>query len=210
MKKRIFSVLVILFVITACLQAQNSKIESIKKYCKNINGNIKEEGEYYAGYWVHTINFSSNRRAIGLQLTTVKFYYEQPRDSIVENGDKSDMFDIYKPPVKVKVEYNIAASQKIKIEYYYDEAGKLIYYYYLTQGAYTGGEEHYYFENGKPIKIKSIALDDGNEVLEKYKVFEKDSEFTNKDMLNIKKILNKSEDYKKMFDQLIYTEKLDK
>jgi hypothetical protein len=209
MEKRIITVFIILFIITTYLQAQNSKIENIDKYCKNINENIDEEN-YYNGYWMHTINYRSNRRAIGLQLTTVKFYYEQPGDSPVENEHQSDFSDIYKPPVKIKVEYNIAASQNIKIEYYYNEKGELVYYYFLTKGEYTNGEGNYYFEKNKPIKIKYAALDEGKIVLEKYKTFEKDSEFTKDDILNVKKILNKANDYKKMFDQLIYIEKLDK
>jgi hypothetical protein len=209
MKKEICFVLILLFLITTCLQAQNSKVEKIDKYCKSINENIDEEN-YYNGYWMHTVNYRSNRRAIGLQLTSVKFYYEQPGDSLVENEHQSDFLDIYKPPVKVKVEYNIAASQNIKIEYYYNEKGELIYYHLLTKGEYTNGEGDYYFENNKPIKIKFTALDEGKEVLEKYKSFDEDSEFTKDDIINVKKILNKANDYKKMFDQLIYIEKLDK
>jgi hypothetical protein len=210
MKKRIFTVLIILFVLSGFLFAQESKVDKINKYCKSINENIKDDGEYYSGYWVHTINFSSNRRAIGLQLTTVKFYYEQPRDSLVENEQQSDIVDVYKPPVKIKIEYNIAASQNIKIEYYYDEKGELVYYNYLTKGAYTNGEGNFYFENNKPVKIKYAPLDEGKEVLEKYRKLEKDSDYNKDDLNNVKKILSKANDYKKMFDQLIYIEKLDK
>jgi hypothetical protein len=209
MKNLFFSVPVFLFLITGFLQAQDSKVDDIIKYCKSIDANIDEEN-YYNGYWMHTINYRSNCRAIGLQITTVKFYYEQPRDSLVENDKQSDFLDIYKPPVKIKVEYNIAASQNITIEYYYNEAGKLVYYHFLTKGDYRCGEGNYYFRNDKPVKIKFQPLDEGKEVLEKFQSIEKDSEFTGQDIITIKKILNKADDYRKMFDRLIYIEKLDK
>ena len=118
--------------------------------------------------------------------------------------------DIYKPPVKVKIEYNIAASQNIKVEYYPNEKGKLIYYHYLSKGAFTSGEEFYYFENEKPVKIKSTELSSDYEVLEKYKNFDREKDFTKDDLKKCKKIIKNWEDYKKMFDHMIYIEKFDK
>jgi hypothetical protein len=207
--KKFIIYLFLFFAITTFLQAQNTKIDNIIKFCKSIDEKIGEE-ESFSGYWIHTINLVTNRRAIGPQTTTIKFYYEQPGDSLVEKDGSSDFLDIYKPPVKVKVDFNIAASQNITIEYYYNEEGKLVYYHLLTKGEYRNGEGNYYFENDKPVKIKFTPLNEEKEVLEKFQSFEKDSEFTRQDILNVKKILNKADDYKKMFDQLIYIEKLDK
>ncbi|MCX6164405.1 MAG: hypothetical protein NTU73_06010, partial [Ignavibacteriae bacterium] len=164
MKKRIFTVFVVFFAITAFLQAQNTKVDNIIKFCKSIDEKIGED-DSFSDYFIHTIKLVTNRRAIGGQITTIKFYYEQQGDTLIEKSDNTEFVDIYKPPVKISIEYNIAASQNIKIEYYPNEKGKLIYYHYLTQGAYTKGEEHFYFENEKPIKIKSVALDSEYEVL---------------------------------------------
>jgi hypothetical protein len=209
MKKSIFTVIFILLTVTSYLQSQDSRIEDINKFCNKINENIGED-DSFSGYFIHTIKLVTNRRAIGGQITTIKFYYEQQGDTLIEKGDNSEFLDIYKPPVKISIEYNIAASQNIKIEYYPNEKGKLIYYYYLTQGAYTKGEEHFYFENEKPIKIKSVGLHSEYEVLEEYKNFERDKDFTKDDLKKCKKIIKNWDDYKKMFDQMIYIEKFDK
>ncbi len=208
--KKVISALIILFVmVPVFLRAQNPKVDNIIKYCKGIDEKIGED-DGYSGYFIHTINLKTNRRAIGLQVTEIKFYYEQQGDTLIEKGDMTEFLDIYKPPVKVKVDYNIAASQNITIEYYPNDKGKLIYYHYLTKGAYTKGEEFYYFENEKPIKIKSVELESEYEVLEKYKDYNKEKDFTKENLKKSKEIVNNWNDYKKMFDQMIYTEKIDK
>lgn len=209
MKKVILAILIFIIVIPCCLQAQNTKVDNIIKLCKSIDEKIGDE-DVFSGYLIHTIHLSSMRRAIGLQNTTVKFYYEQQSDTLIEEGENTRFVDIYKPPVKIMIEYNISASQNIKAEYYPNEKGKLIYYHYLSKGMYTSGEEFYYFENDKLIKIKSAELGSDNEVLEKYKNFEREKEFTKDDLKKSKKILKNWDDYKKMFDQMIYVEKLDK
>lgn len=208
--KKVISALIILFVMfPALLHAQNAKVDNIIKYCKGIDEKIGED-DSFSGYFIHTINLKTNRRAIGLQVTEIKFYYEQQGDTLIEKGDMTEFLDIYKPPVKVKVDYNIAASQNITIEYYPNDKGKLIYYHYLTKGAYTKGEEFYYFENEKPVKIKSVELESEYEVLEKYKDYNKEKDFTKEDLKKSKEIVKNWNDYKKVFDQMIYTEKIDK
>lgn len=208
MKKFIFY-LVLFFLITSFLQAQNTNVDKIKNFCKSIDEKIGDE-EDFRGYLIHTIKFVSNRPAIGIQTTTIKFYYEQQDNKLIEKNGTTEFVDIYKQPAKVVIEYNIAASQNIKIEYYPNEKGKLIYYHYLTKGAYTNGEEFYYFENEKPIKIKSTELSSDYEVLEKYKNFDREKDFTKDDLKKCEKIIKNWEDYKKMFEQMIYIEKVDK
>jgi hypothetical protein len=209
MKKVIFAIFVFLIINPFFLYAQNAKVDNIVNFCKSIDEKIGDE-EIVSGYWIHTIKLNTNRSAIGPQTTTIKFYYEQQGDSIIEKNGVMEFLDIYKPPVKIVIEYNIAASQNIKIDYYPDEKGKLIYYHYLTKGAYTNGEEFYYFENGKPVKIKSVELSSENEVLEKYKNFDREKDFTKEDLKKCKKIIKNWDEYKNMFDHMIKIEKLDK
>lgn len=207
--KKIILILIILLAFVPYMQAQDSKIENIDKTCKAIDEKIGED-EGFGNYWVHSIKLTTNRRAIGPQTTTIKFYYEQQGDTMIEKNGSTDFVDIYPPPAKVRVEYNIAASQNIRVDYYSDAKGNLIYYYYLTQGAYTEGEEKIYFEKNKPILVKSKGLDSEYEVLEKYKDYERNLDFTKEDLKKCKQLIKNWKDYKKMFEQMIYVEKIDK
>lgn len=210
MKKGIVFLSFYFFAVSSFLYPQNSNVDNITKFCKIIDSRINEEEGLNNYYMVHTIVYESNVRAIGPQKTTIKFYYTQPYDSLVEKDETTEILDVYKPPVKVLVEYNIAASQNVKIKYYSNENGELICCHYITLGGYTNGENYFYFENGKPKKIKFVCMDSQLKVLEQYKNYEKDSDFTKEELKDCMQVVKKWSDYKKMFDQLIYIEKLDK
>lgn len=211
MKKFLVFLIVLLVTLPLYLHSQNTKVDDIINHCKSVDEKIGEdENSYGSGFWVHTIKFTSNRRAIGLQITTVKFYYEQQGDTLIEKDGSTVFLDIYNPPVKITVDYNIAASQNVKVEYYPDQKGKLIFYHYISKGMYTSGEELFYFENDKPIKIKSSELNSESEVIEKFKNYEKEKNFSKEDLRKCKKIIKNWSDYRKMFDKMIYIEKLDK
>lgn len=206
MYKNVFSLFLFLAFFSS-VYSQGNKVDLINKQCEEINKNIEENYGYYLTY---SLLLQSNLRAIGIQNTSIKFFYTQPEDSIVEKNGETEFINIYKPPLKIKVQYNIAASQDVTVEYYLDKDGNLIYYTYLTTGLYTNGKEQYYFEKNIPVKIKTEAIDGETEVLEKYLFYEKESDFTESDLENANKIIGKKNSYFDLFSKIPAIEKIDK
>jgi len=206
MFKKIF-ITVLFLIVFSSSYSQDNKIGFISRQCEEINKNIEDN---YGFYLIHQLLFQSNVRAIGIQNTSIKFFYTQPQDSLIENNGNTEFLYVYKPPPKIKVEYNIAASQNITVEYYLDNEGNLIYYFYRTTGLYTNGKEQYYFSNNIPIMIKVEAIEGETEVLEKYRSYEKEADFNENDLENANKIIGKKNAYIDLFNKMIAIEKIDK
>ena len=198
MKKVIITFCFILAV--SQLFSQSGYTEKIDLYVNEINKNISSNDGIHDTYMVHEIKFETNKRAIGKQYTSVKFYYPFPIDSVVEADENTQFLYIYKPPVFVSVEYNIAAAQNNTFNYYFDE-GSLIYYSYVSEGAYGNENEKYYFSKNDLIKFETHTNDD-------YII--KEESFTEQDMSRAANILKKASEYQKMFNELVKLEDIDK
>ena len=211
MKKYYYFILLVVLAFSSHLHSQNSKMEKVINTCKEIDSKIAEEGEYRNFIMIHSINFESNVRAIGKQNTNIKFYYKQPGDSVVEKSNETQFIDLYKSPIKIIIEYNIAASQKININYYLNESGNLIYYHYISKGAYGNEDKEYYFE-GKQFLLFEIkkSSDSSDKVEVQYKDFVESGITTKDEEALCLSIIQKADDYKKLFEQIIYAEKIDK
>lgn len=199
MEKVIF---ILCFILSASnLFSQINSIESIEKYTAKIDSLISSDADFHTEYMVHSINFETNIRAIGKQYTTVKFYFPMPPDSVIETENDVQFLYIYNPPLKISVEYNIAASQNNKINYYFDDSGYLVFYSYLSEGAYGSSKEQYYFVKDELVKFISQTVD-GTTGREK--------DFTRHDLFLSGKIQKKAKEYKKMFEELVKLEEIDK
>jgi len=213
--KTLLSVIFIFTVFVVNVYPQSNDVQNIIEYCEDLDSRINTSGVYL----VHSVNFETNVRAIGIQHTEIKFYYPFPGDSVVENENGVNFFYVYKPPLKVTVEYNIAASQNILIEYYYGTEGNLILYYMLTKGAYTCGEENYFFNKDELLKISSEPIEncadkDGIPLTDftggKYKSYMKEKDFTRHDLFLAGNMQKKAKEYIKMFNELVKFEQIDK
>lgn len=195
-------IIILCFILSSShLFTQINIIKSIDNYTAKIDSIISYDADFHDMYMVHSINFETNIRAIGKQYTKVDFYYPMPADSVVETENDVQFLYIYKPPLKVSVEYNIAASQNNRINYYFDDSGNLVLYIYLSEGAYGFEKEQYYFAGDELIKFISNKIE-GETVKEK--------DFTRHDLFLSGKIQKKAKEYKKMFDELVKLEELDK
>ncbi len=213
--KTLVTVVFALAILTLNIYPQDKDVQNIVEYCYDLDSKIEFEGVYL----VHSIKFETNRRAIGIQYTEVKFYYPYPGDSVIENENGVQFLYLYKPPVKVKIEYNIAASQNILIEYYFGSKSNLIFYYMLTKGAYTCGEEKYFFNKDELLKIVKEPIEncvdkDGKLLTDfvegKYRSYMKEKDFTRHDLLLSGNIQKNAKMYLKMFDELVKLEEIDK
>lgn len=182
------------------LFSQSGYKEKINLYVAEIDSNISYDGDFHDAYMVHEIKFETNKRAIGKQYTSVKFYYPMPGDSVVETDAGTDFLYIYKPPVYISVNYNIAASQNNAFNYYFDE-GSLVFYSYNSEGAYGNENEKYYFSKDEPISFETHSAE---------KNIIKDKDFTKHDLFLATGILKKASEYQKMFDELVKLEDIDK
>jgi hypothetical protein len=198
MKKVIITFCFILSVSQLFPQTHNA--EKIDQYVNEINKNISLDRDFHDAYMVHEIKFETNKRAIGKQFTSVKFYYPFPIDSVIEKDAGTDFLYIYKPPVCVSVQYNIAASQNNTFNYYFDE-GSLVFYSYNSEGAYGNENEKYYFSKDELVSFETHTPE--NNII-------KDKDFTRHDLFLAEGILKKASEYKKMFDQLVKLEDIDK
>jgi hypothetical protein len=185
---------------SASVFAQTNKIAEIDRLTDEIDTNISLDADFHTMYMVHSINFETNKRAIGKQYTTVKFYYPMPGDSVIESDAGTDFLYVYKPPVLVSVEYNIAASQNNNINYYFDE-GSLVLYHYYSEGEYGSENERYYFNKDELVKFETHTADE-NTIKEK--------DFTRHDLFLAGNISKNAKEYKKMFDRLVKLEQIDK
>lgn len=211
MNKILFTLFLFISIPFFALYSQNNSVIEIDKYVDKLNSDIASENGGYGNYFTHKINFESIVRAIGRQNTEVKFYYTQPEEEALEGGNHLEFKLKYLPPPKITVNYNIAASQDVAIEYYYRK-GNLVLYHCISKGAYYCVEEKYYFENEKLIKIKvtSLAECKDKETLETRTPFERTDNFSKTDLKVSGKYMRNSVEYKKIFYNLVELEKLDK
>lgn len=193
------------------LYSQNNAVDEINKYCEELNGNIPTEQNEPGNYLFHKIIFETNVRAIGLQITEVKFFYSQPEEEVTEDGEGTKFKRKYLPPPKVTVNYNIAASEIVSAEYYYRN-GNLVLYHSISKGAYYCTEENYYYDNNKLVKVKVTLPADckDKETLESRPAFERSDNFSKTDLRLSDKHLKTAAEYKKIFDNLVELEKLGK
>ena len=160
--KKIFYTLFLVFCIRIC-SGQNAQILYIDSICNDINKQIE-----YEVVLPHTISYIVNRPAIGIQKTTLDFYYNAMS---CENYDYDPLTDsveyiVHPELYRVVMKYNVAASEFVRKEYYYDN-GTLIFFgtvinsvYYDTgidsvRVYYQGSGIHKLekFENGKASEI---------------------------------------------------------
>jgi hypothetical protein len=182
------------------LFSQSGYKEKIDLYVAKIDSNLSYDEDFHDAYMVHEIKFETNKRAIGKQYTSVKFYYPFPIDSVAEADENTQFLYIYKPPVFVSVTYNIAAAQNESVNYYFDE-GSLVYYSFLSEGAYGNENEKYYFNKDELVSFETHT-DDNNII--------KEEGFTEHDLSRAANILKKASKYQKMFNELVKLEDIDK
>ncbi len=181
------------------LFSQTNYKEKIDRFVGEIDANISGDSDSHTMYMVHEIKFETNKRAIGKQYTSVKFYYPMPGDSVVESDAGTEFLYIYKPPVKVSVSYNVAASQDFVNNYYFDDTS-LVFCSFFSSGQYGALRERYYFDKGSLIRYETHTPD--NDYIKE--------EFRQFDLNAADKIVKRAQNYLKTFYELVKVEQLDK
>lgn len=185
--------------------AQEDKINWIRQEYNRIATHITE-GEKSsfsdANIGRHKLQLQTIVPAIGIQNTTVAFYYYSVDTC---EGEYLDFL------AKVVVTFSIAASSEFYIEYVYNKKEALIFSFLKANGM-TCGEQRFYLSDNKLIKIKSNAgkncLED--EFTEVFKDYERNNNFTLEDQKKFNEVLRKGNEYATIFHALIKCDNLEK
>ncbi len=128
---KIFFTLVFVISVHIC-PGQNARILFIDSVCNNINKQINDDVVL-----PHTISYIVNRPAIGIQKTTIDFYYNALSCEYYDYNPLTDSVTYVENPLlyKVVMKYNVAASEFVSKEYYYENE-KLVFFAAVTNSVY--------------------------------------------------------------------------
>jgi hypothetical protein len=200
MKKLTCIVLLVSLMGIMPVHGSEAKIKEIRDRYNAISENIEQEELLH-----HEIAFKTLVPGIGFQVTHMRFYYE-----FLQDGETGEILE--SPLIKVTLDYMIAASVSMYIEYVFNEAEELI-FYYLKAGGSECGEKRFYFDKEKLIKVKISSL--GEECIESgagyiYEDYERTTDFGIEDYARAKKIVKKAKAYTAFFDEMGKIEQSDK
>lgn len=189
----------VLLVVMSTLGGSPAKIKEIRERYNAVSELIEHEE-----LLCHEIVFKTLVPGIGYQFTNTRFYYE-----FLQNGETGEILE--SPLIKITMDYSIAASVHFYIEYLFDESENVVFYFLKAQGAECG-EQRFYFDEGKLIKVKCNPLDecDESEAGYIYKEYERTADFSIEDHARAKKLINKAREYVAFFDEMGKIEGLDK
>lgn len=204
--------LFLIFIFLNVAYSQENIVNVIIEYCGKIDSYISEDENDLSYYYMQKLHYISSFRAIGRQDTKITFYYPPPIDEYYEENGETKYNFWYLMPEKVKINYNIAASMDINIEYYLKD-GNLLLYHSISRGAYYCIEEKYYFDGkGKLLKIETIKPPDCSQedVLEEKPVYVKESAFNEEENKKADEIISNAGKYMDMFILLTEVEGMEK
>lgn len=197
------SIIIFLFVFSYCtVNSQTDKIQIISNYKDSIDNILNNTDVLPGDVFCNTITMSSNKRAIGIQKTKISFYFISKEDSVYENGTVQ-FIPLYNTPLKILVEYNIAA-RPVKISYYFNNTGMLVYYNYKYSLEDEYKENRYWFNSGIILRAEKYEGKGTKPVYDKFE------SFSNKDYEDANNIFYKAGFYITMYFKIFETEKLDK
>ncbi len=133
--------------------AQNEAIvKTIDQHVATIENEINELREYESllSYQLHTEDMVPGT---GWQGHDYEFFYYDRQDV-----DENDPGKVFKYLTKVVCTYNVAASVDYRDVYYFKD-GALVYTYEVWEGD-ACGDLHTWYDNGKMVKFKSVAVED--------------------------------------------------
>lgn len=192
--KSFFFIVLISFTSLVFCQKNEEKIKPVFNYADSLDNIIMDFDSIPGNIMSNTVSIMRNERAIGMQYTKITFFYMQKEDSLVDSGNEVLFYPVYNPPVKITIEYNIAASQNVNISYYFYD--KYIYYSFKSTGDYGYDENKYVLTKSG---LKYLAKYDGEG---KSPVTEKYSDFSTEENTQWGKIYSNWLDYEKLYFQV--------
>jgi len=141
-------VIVLAIFTTAASSAKPDRIENIRKLYKKAG---ELECETGCEQFSNKIILNTMVPGIGLQTTVISFTYTS-----IQKAPEDDPYLLAYILHKVTVTYNIAASEKYRLEYLYDEKEEPVFYYWKRERPLdnTIDEKRYYFQDQKLIMAK--------------------------------------------------------
>lgn len=169
--------------------------DSVTKLVENSTGG---SGEVFSA----VINLQRNVRAIGMQNTKITFYYFQAEDSAYEGKNGMEFIPKTAPVLAIQIDYNIAASQTVKVNYFV-KGGDLLYRFAST-GAYGYSDKQMWFSENEMIKYSEINSKRKTSIVRDEQMFSKQE--YNESLL----VMDRLKEYSKLYIDLFKAEQLDK
>ncbi len=189
--RTILSLLLLVFALN--LLAQNDKIKAIKDLYYSINNDMP--------FQTRTVSMNTMHAAIGMQTTNIKFWF------LSEQTDpEEDPYETTYTPVKVQVNYNIAAGMNYTIEYLLNEKGELVFYFKQAKGEWENYTYRYYFDQNKLIKVMIKSINETGLKID----YTDTANFKEKDLEYAKECIENAKQYVDFFDIMTNIEYLDK
>jgi hypothetical protein len=148
--------LIIILSINIYSQSAKETIESVNRYTDSLDLLISNSSGLPGEISCNRIITNRNVRAIGSQETKISFYFYQADDIAYEDSTGMRFIPVYNSPLKIMTEYNIAASQSVKVSYYHNSSGNLIYRSFLSAGEYGNRSFRQYYEGNELIAVEII------------------------------------------------------
>jgi len=148
-------IIILFFLFAQQINAQNK----IKANVDSIQQNVTDEG-----YFFHKVEFNSMLAAIGLQTTSLTFYYEA-----WQVNPEKDPYEMDANLIKLLLTYNIAASVYYTQEYIFNSDETLMYYMYKEENDYDPNKSqtlHYYFDKEKLVQLEKQETDKEIQILD--------------------------------------------
>ncbi len=183
-------------------QSADNKITLITAYSEKVDSLINNSDGSPGGVFSNIVTAKRNVRAIGVQETKIIFYYMQKDDSVYDNGKSVQYIPRNSPPLKISIEYNIAASQRVSIAYYFDK--ELNYYKFISTGEYGYNEERYWFDNSNPLGYEKY------EAVNSKPTVQRNDKFSKEEYSNAILVLDHAREYKTLYETIFKAEQLDK
>ena len=187
---------------TVFSQTNEKKILELSLYADSVTKLVENStggpGEIFSA----VINLQRNVRAIGMQNTKITFYYFQAEDSVYEGKDGMVIIPRTAPPLLIQIDYNIAASQTVKVNYFVK--GSDLLYRFASTGEYGNIEKQMWFSENEMIKYTEVNSNDKKSIVRDGQKFSKQE--YNESLL----VMDRLKGYTKLYIDMFKAEQLDK
>ncbi len=134
----------------------------------------------------------TTKPAIGPQRRELRFSFSS------EHGEKGATHEL----VRVSVDYHVAASVQVHLEYLFAPDGKLVFHYRKATGMECG-ERRYYLQAGQLIRLRSSGAGECLEDASRYPNVDKGSSFSQEEQKETASLLKEAAVYRAGFAQFL-------
>lgn len=139
----------------------------------------------------------TTKPGIGPQRRELRFSFSS------EHGEKGATYEL----VRVSVDYHVAASVQVHLEYLFDPSGKLVFHYRKATGMECG-ERRYYLEGERLIRLRSTGAGECLDDASRHPTLDKGSAFSKEEQKEAAALVREAAVYRAGFAQFLKLDEL--